>query len=81
MFQKFLQVVGSIGLSALVLAMIVSTTRSASASIPTAPAIRPEIVEQPASGNLLINPDFENGYTRSLPCCKNIAVPIGWNIR
>ncbi len=31
-------------------------------------------------GNLLTNPDFENGYTRSLPCCNNIAVPIGWNV-
>jgi hypothetical protein len=33
------------------------------------------------TGNLLINPDFENGYTYSLPCCNNIAVPTGWNIR
>jgi len=32
-------------------------------------------------GNLLINPDFENGYTYPLSCCNNIAVPIGWNIR
>jgi hypothetical protein len=31
--------------------------------------------------NLLVNPDFEDGYTRSLPCCNNIAVPLGWNIR
>ena len=33
------------------------------------------------TGNLLINPDFENGYTYSLPCCNNIAVPTGWSIR
>ncbi len=32
-------------------------------------------------GNRLINPDFENGYSYSLPCCNNIAVPVGWNIR
>ncbi len=32
-------------------------------------------------GNLLINPDFENGYNYPLPCCNNIAVPVGWNIR
>ncbi len=31
--------------------------------------------------NLLINPDFENGYSYPLTCCNNIAVPIGWNIR
>jgi hypothetical protein len=31
--------------------------------------------------NLLINPDFESGYTRSVPCCNSIAVPVGWNIR
>jgi hypothetical protein len=31
--------------------------------------------------NLLINPDFENGYSYPLSCCNNIAVPIGWNIR
>ncbi|HJW30766.1 MAG TPA: hypothetical protein VJ508_16140, partial [Saprospiraceae bacterium] len=31
--------------------------------------------------NLLVNPDFENGYSYPLPCCNNIAVPIGWNIR
>ncbi len=46
--------------------------------------IAPPEPENPAAaddGNLLINPDFENGYTRSLPCCNNIAVPIGWNIR
>jgi hypothetical protein len=31
--------------------------------------------------NLLINPDFEDGYSYPLPCCNNIAVPAGWNIR
>ena len=34
-----------------------------------------------ADGNLLINPYFENGYSYPLPCCNNIAVPAGWNIR
>ena len=38
------------------------------------------IQTQDQSANLLINPDFEEGYSRSLPCCDNIAVPTGWNI-
>jgi hypothetical protein len=31
--------------------------------------------------NLLINPDFENGYSYPFPCCNNVAVPLGWNMR
>jgi hypothetical protein len=36
---------------------------------------------QSDSGNLLINPDFENGYSYPEPCCNNVAVPIGWHIK
>jgi hypothetical protein len=36
--------------------------------------------DQNQTGNLLINPDFENGST-PYPGHANIQVPIGWNIR
>ena len=81
MIQKFCKAAGAIGLSVFALGLIASFIPKVTASIPVTSTLQPKLVEQPAAGNLLINPDFENGYTRSLPCCNNIAVPIGWNIR
>lgn len=55
----------------------------ASRTTPARPLESPASLASSAAsgGNLLINPDFENGYSYPLPCCNNIAVPAGWNIR
>ncbi len=48
---------------------------------PTAAGASFNTASQGESGNLLVNPDFEEGFDYPLPCCNNIAVPIGWNVR
>ncbi len=45
------------------------------------PIDTPRITTAAAASNLLVNPDFENGYSYPLPCCNNIAVPVGWTVR
>src|SRR5512139_339604 len=63
---------GVIGLAVLIISRI---TLDRPLEVPTS------VVSSAAASNLLINPDFENGYSYPLPCCNNIAVPAGWNIR
>ncbi len=76
----FVKAALAIGLSAVVLALLISSARSSTTPISffVPPA---SVVRTLETGNLLINPDFEDGYSYPLPCCNNIAVPIGWNIR
>jgi hypothetical protein len=48
---------------------------SAASTVPNHP-----LMNQSSTGNLLVNPDFENGYY-SYPGLNSIRVPNGWNIR
>ncbi len=61
--------------------MLSATSRSnvSSAIGPASPATA-SLSSSGPSGNLLINPDFENGYTL-YPGHNNIQVPVGWNMR
>lgn len=80
----------SIGAGLIALVMALSATRSptlahtqwAQCGVPDRSAMAANVdgVVEAVSGNLLINPDFENGYTL-YPGHNNIQVPVGWNIR
>jgi hypothetical protein len=70
----------AIELAAMTIGLVVLITTPIVLSDPIKSATpAPSIVA--TTGNLLINPDFENGYTYALRCCNNIAVPTDWDIR
>ena len=80
--RKWLRALIPIGIGAITTIVLIGATRQLTAQATASWAAQ----SQPAhavtlGGNLLINPDFEDGYSYPLPCCNNIAVPIGWNIR
>lgn len=71
----------AIGLASLVIGLAVLIASPIALGRPIGAQRATSAVSLATDNNVLINPDFEDGYTYPLPCCNNIAVPVGWNIR
>jgi hypothetical protein len=80
MTTRTLRLSVTIGLAALSIGLAILIAAPIALSGPIAVATSSDSIVTP-TGNLLVNPDFENGYSYPLPCCNNVAVPTGWNIR
>ncbi|HLF28583.1 MAG TPA: hypothetical protein VJG32_19790 [Anaerolineae bacterium] len=76
---KLLALLVPIGIGSILIAALIGFVRQAPAQAAGLPAA--SVSSALETDNLLVNPDFEAGYSYPLPCCNNIAVPVGWNIR